>query len=226
MTVLESNRTSIHEFAVHYMLSLALVYSNLGDSIRYRKAEGLDAQAKVSSPFTIELAREQWKVEAQQLFETSLARTQLMLRNVERSGPEAPIPDEKNILPSDLQRVCSMYKFRSVGWRNVSVSHLLCIVIGAVLVLISGITTKEGPLWSEEKIRQFARSKMGKAVGSFFTLLSTFIVEAVKGSSAFVGRKATAIWESTRQGCVALPTRVPLSTSWMRLRRRGRPRRP
>ena len=200
LTGLESNRTTLDEWAVRYMLTLGLVYSNIGDSVHYRKAEALDAQAKVSSPNSIELAREQWKVEAKQLFETSLARIQLTLRNMARGSDNSLIPDAYDALPQYMRRVCTMFKFRSVGWRNVSVGHLLGIIFGGVIVLVAGINTSDDQLWSEKEFKQFAQSALGKALGSVVVWSAKGILAIVKGTPAFIKKGPTLVAMVMRKG--------------------------
>lgn len=102
------------------------------------------------------------------------------------ANSDLPIPDQRDILPPKLRQVCSMYKFRSTGWRNVSVSHLLGVVFAAVVVLVAGITTKEEELWSEKKAKQFANSSVGKALVSFFVWTFRRVIEAIEGTPDFV----------------------------------------
>ena len=58
------------------LMVFALLWSNIYDTINYRLGNGLAAQTPVRGWESLPLAKEQWKVEARQLFETSLARIQ------------------------------------------------------------------------------------------------------------------------------------------------------
>ena len=217
---LDPNDPSIQEQAVQYMLNLALVRSNTGDSTRLRKAEALDAQAKVASAYTIELVREQWKLEARQLFETSLARTQLALRDATRSRADLAIPDEVDVLPERLRKLCGMYKFRSTGWRNVSVSHLVGILVCAALIFICGITNDEGHL----RIEKNAGSKLVKTMGSFLIWAVVGIARSIK--CVLVGA-VVGVWKLMVKAWDALsdrPTRAP-TLPFQRRRQRPRQRR-
>ena len=54
---------------------LSLVPPTIDDGLALLAAQALDAQSKLSRDVSLPLAVEQWKVEAQQLFESSLAQT-------------------------------------------------------------------------------------------------------------------------------------------------------
>ena len=185
-----TNNTSTDESAVQYMLGIGMLWSTIGGSFRYRRAEALDAQAKVSNTYSIELAGEQWKVEAEQLFTTSLARIQIAIRNMARSNePDRPVPEDQNYLPDHLRRICGMYKFRSVGWRNVRVAHLSGIVAGAMVLFIAGIMTDDNKLWSEEKIKQFGQSAFAKRLGNGVIGVGNWIKTKSKETGSAVGRR-------------------------------------
>jgi hypothetical protein len=58
------------------------------------------------------------------------------------------------------QGMCTRYKFRSVGWRNISVSLFLAEFIAGLLVCIVGITRENKELWVEELVKQMAKSRL------------------------------------------------------------------
>jgi hypothetical protein len=62
------------EYRVLSMLYFSLLFSAIGHTVTFRKANGLDATRNLVGSTSLPLAEEQWKVEVQQLFKTSLAR--------------------------------------------------------------------------------------------------------------------------------------------------------
>lgn len=84
------------------------------------------------------LAQEQWKVEARRLFQASLAHVQLATFNLARNT--SGTFDEVGI-PSNYQSMRQMVKFKTVGWRNVSVGGfcgLLLLAAGISLASVRG----------------------------------------------------------------------------------------
>lgn len=69
----------------------ALLWCNIYDIFNYRLGNGLAAQKLVHGLESLPIAREQWKVEVKQLFETSLARIQIDARNIAQ-GTAASFP--------------------------------------------------------------------------------------------------------------------------------------
>jgi hypothetical protein len=103
------------------MLYFALIFSDIRYAISYRKANALDATTKLVGGYSSILPKEQWKVEAQQVFETSIARIQIDARNVARGPQTDNTQDSIDIMcPSD-GRMCNMYKFNNTGRGNVHV---------------------------------------------------------------------------------------------------------
>ena len=69
---------------------------------------------------SLPLAKEQWKVEARQLFETSLARIQIDARNIAQ-GTAASYPGLQK-LDADPAVCDDTFLFLSQGWQNVNVT--------------------------------------------------------------------------------------------------------
>lgn len=59
------------------------------------------------------------------MFESLLPRTQINARNIARGAPGEELPDQNNILDPAWRELCTRYKFRSIGWKNISVSRFL-----------------------------------------------------------------------------------------------------
>lgn len=122
------------------MLIIALMRSNVCNSIFLRGGSALDANSKVpfspALPISIPLAPDQWKVEARALFETSLARIQIDLKDHMR-GAAANENGFANHIDSAFMDMCASYKFRAAGWRNVNAwaFRLLLLLVFFVYVL-------------------------------------------------------------------------------------------
>lgn len=119
------------------MLQLALIRSNICHSILYRGGSALDATSKLYVYQSLPLAKEQWKVEARKMFATSLARTQIDLRDYIR-GAAAHEPGFVNILNPKARGICNQYKFKSNGWTNITVWGFVCAI--AVSLVAFGLT--------------------------------------------------------------------------------------
>jgi hypothetical protein len=126
-------------------LFFSLLLSGIGSSLAYRTAEALDANAKLVNGTSYLLDAEQWKVEVTQLFQTSLARIQITARDIARANPNTPHAHSTNLADEhpELRELCRMYKFRSVGWRNVGVFGFLGAIAVGLMVLFLGRTTGE-----------------------------------------------------------------------------------
>ena len=92
------------------------------------------------------LPLDQWKVEVRQLFETSLAQLQYAVLDTVRGRNVSSIEDYANI-PPRLRGLCKMGKFKSVGWRNVSVWGLFGLLFFAAGVSLASVKTEEEELW-------------------------------------------------------------------------------
>lgn len=97
----------------------------------------------------------QWRVEARRWFEASLARIQLKMlytvRGINNNGQ-----DYDSIVP-EYRDMCGMGKFKSVGWRNVSVVGFLGLLLLASVVTLASIRAKNGDLWITLCLRALTR---------------------------------------------------------------------
>jgi hypothetical protein len=161
----------------YYMLDMALTRSNVCNSILLLGGSALDAHSKLLSnlslPISLPLATEQWKVEARRLFEGSLARIQIDLRDYIR-GAAADQSGFANHIDSAYEDMCSSYKFRTVGWKNVNLWGLrLLLVLALTVYFLSFETTRfsEEPetiaesVWDVTVLRMLRRS-FGVAEGT------------------------------------------------------------
>jgi hypothetical protein len=96
----------------------------------------------------------------QQLFETSLSRVQIHARNTARGIPEAAdLPDRTELWNPKRLIICAIYKFKSTGWKNISVSGLWGAVSAAIVTMLLSTECGEGDLLIEKLLPKLMRSK-------------------------------------------------------------------
>lgn len=143
------------DFRVTVMLFWSLLYSNMGFAMQYRAAGALDAQTKLVAGVSLQLALEQWKIEVLQLFRTSLARIQIDARNIARGPPSGNTEGLQSFMHPLYEGMCRMYKFNSIGWRNVTVSAFLWAIGAGLLFIILGLHGEDEELWIEGLVTAF-----------------------------------------------------------------------
>lgn len=77
-----------------------LQYSNVGSSLMLRQHNGLEVSKLTKRGYSMALTKEQWKVEAQQLFEASLTRIQIAMKDVALGTP-AKYPNTIRVSPPE-----------------------------------------------------------------------------------------------------------------------------
>ena len=90
---------------------------------------------------------DQWKAEARRLFERSLARLQINLLNIVRGTPTYHKKFGERAELADYSDICAMGKFKSVGWRNVSVIGLFGLLFLPIGISLASIRSEDGQLW-------------------------------------------------------------------------------
>lgn len=152
---------------VFAMLAHSLVWSDTGNAIKHTSGEALEAQSNLIGGRSLILAEEQWKVEAERLFANSLARIQITARNIAR-GIAYDLPPSRNLLEEQpaFREICHTYKFRSTGWKNLSVAGFLGSFIGGTVLIVLSFSRKDTEeLWIEAYIVTFVT--FGKQVWDF-----------------------------------------------------------
>ena len=132
------------------LLTNALLDSNLG--LMFMERTVLDIGLSCSNSKVFQVPLDQWKDEARIWYETSLARIQVNVLGIVRGSSEVNVD-----IPQRLRGLCRMGKFRSVGWRNVSVWGLLGLLSFAAAVSIASVKTEAEELWLVVGIRFFQR---------------------------------------------------------------------
>jgi hypothetical protein len=122
----------IEEKIGYYMLALALDESTTFNAIQLQGGRTLEATHMLQRLLSLPLADEQWKVEAEHLFETSLARISITLRDYIR-GAAAHSPNYEDWIEPGMGGMCHAYKFPGRGWVNISVNGIILIVCLATL---------------------------------------------------------------------------------------------
>ena len=149
----EQGISDTEDFRVLIMLIFSLSTSTMANSISYRGKEALDAQLKTVEGRSLQLVREQWKLEVQELFKTSLARIQINARDIARGPPNGRTEGLRGIMRPEYQGICRMYKFRSTGWRNVSVSGYISACFASLLLMIIALPGEDEELRIEPVLR-------------------------------------------------------------------------
>jgi len=126
------------------LMVFTLLWSNIFNTINYRLGSGLAAQKLVRGWESLPLAKEQWKVEAKQLFETSLARIQIDARNIAQ-GTAASYPGLQK-LDVDPAVCDDTFLFMSQGWQNVNVTGSIWIGVFAFIFVVLAIPFYDGRL--------------------------------------------------------------------------------
>jgi hypothetical protein len=149
---------NMDEYFVTLMIALSLANSNVGNALVLRGSEVLDAKPKLRGSTSLALAHEQWKVEARDLFEASLARIQIAARSLARGNPKR-LPGLADVMDPRYRGACNTYKFKSTGWQNVWVFGYLGAIFGSLLIIMIGIPKENEELWIEAPYKRVAESR-------------------------------------------------------------------
>jgi hypothetical protein len=119
----------------YYMLLISLTKSKIYNAIGLVGGRALVAEAKLQRELSLPLAEEQWKVEAENLFQTTLARIQISLRDYIR-GAAAENPEYTDLTSPGMHDMCHAYKFHGRGWKNISVWGVVMVFVNVAMVFI------------------------------------------------------------------------------------------
>jgi hypothetical protein len=185
------------ESAVRAMLYFSLVTSGLGHSLGYLGAQALDAQSKLAGDNSLPLAAEQWKAETQKFFETSLARIQITARNLARGNPEGNLAGQKDLMHPKWKGMCSRYKFRSVGYKNISVSRFLGEFLAGMLLIVLSRSgdDEDDELWVEKQIHRVRRSQTYEKMAAAGKEVSVVVLSAADSTLPFTGDIGRECWK-------------------------------
>lgn len=194
------------------LMVFALLWSNISDTINYRLGNGLAAQKLVRGWESLPLAKEQWKVEARQLFETSLARIQVDARNIAQ-GTAASYPGLQK-LDADPAICDDTFLFMSQGWQNVNVTGSIWILVLSFVFVVLALPLNDP---DDRLFVQWLGGLVPETVPHFFTtriprFLTTTIPE-------FFSKDVPKYWGSITEAVQRLLGKV--SDTWNNVTRRG-----
>jgi hypothetical protein len=169
----------------------------LEHQLYFLQAEALQAQSLSSGSISAQLPNGQWKVEVQHMFESLLARIQITARNMARGARGAKLPHQRNMMKSEWRGMCTRYKFRAIGWKNISVSHFLTEFLLGLLICFLGITTEDKKLWVERPAKWIVRSRFGQARAAEASKLKEWWVDYAPSIWRCVCSSARTCWEAT-----------------------------
>lgn len=118
----------------------------------------MDASTRLNGGSSLHLETEQRKAEDRHFFEATLALAQIYIRNVAGGYPSGNIPDQVGYMTPASKPICSMYKFRSTCWRNISVSGFIGAVAAGTVTILLSITSEDEHLLIEKLIGKFRQS--------------------------------------------------------------------
>jgi hypothetical protein len=110
---------------VTFATGKGLLYSGNWASINTRTSKELDATRKIVDIWISQpLEEEQWKFEAQRMFDSLMIRARLEVLELAR-GARASMPHFKDRMRDMHRGVCQKIKFQATGYKNLSVAGLL-----------------------------------------------------------------------------------------------------
>ena len=123
------------------LLNMALDFATSCGSIQFRQAQALDAQSKIAHMQSLPLGSEQWEVEAECIFQTTLARMQSNVYDIVR-GTAARYDGYDNVLPPNYRGICKLVKIPTLGWTNINFWGMICTTLAVVIVWILSVRWK------------------------------------------------------------------------------------
>ena len=170
-----------------YPPGIGLLHSGFWSTIKTRTSKELNATRMiVDSTISMPLAEDQWKLEAQRLFEMSMIRAKLEVLELAR-GTRAGMEGFTNQMGHSRRGICQKIKFRSTGYKNISLfGILLALLLPPVLafsvkgkpvfylpiygiLILANLPVKERPLihWPWHMIKTLSNLISNKAPPAF-----------------------------------------------------------
>lgn len=130
-----------------WLLVNSLVFSRIGMNIQSRQGMGLAASKLLEAGHSYKIAKEQWKKEARQLFETSLTRIQISARDLAQ-GAGANYGLQRT--EQGRTELCdNTFLFKSQGWRKVHVAGSTWILLCNVVIVLTAARLDDERLMAE-----------------------------------------------------------------------------
>ncbi len=105
----------------YWLMKLSLAHSDVYNSIQRRLGTGLVGQEMLSLYISVALGSQHWALEAERLFQTSLARIQFDAWNI-ASGQDHVHEAEDgwiNETPEEAGDLCGIFKYQGSGYTNI-----------------------------------------------------------------------------------------------------------
>lgn len=132
-------------------LVVALLTSSIDDTVSLIGAAGLNVTGSIFQYRALPLPKEQWKVEAANLFNASLARLQVNTRDLARGARASYQGFVKQ--PGSEAFVKDTYLFNAVGKTNVAATpYLIVLVVGLLILLLAWPCNAEDDVILIEKL--------------------------------------------------------------------------
>jgi hypothetical protein len=148
-SALEVLKDDVDKQRVFYFVSMALENTYAWWMVHYLQASVLNATRQAARIVDIRLAEEQWKLEVDNIFNASLAATQLQAYDYAR-GTYAPRPNGPAMIdntPSILQNpksdvrvaveISKLFKFKNNAYKNISAFWFWTVNIGCLVIFLS-----------------------------------------------------------------------------------------
>lgn len=173
--------TDPHTRGAMYFLNSALYPSNTYSSLSLRGSSALAAQSKINGFLSAPLAPEQWKVEAESLFKTSLTHIQFNARNIARGVPSGFSGYLRQNRTPEFCR--DVFALQATGWQNVDYAASWWIIGICAGLVVAAVPTDEDALLIESFCSWLHWHRITRAVAREARVLRTAII--VTGSSIY-----------------------------------------
>ena len=126
----------------YWLMKLSLGHSTIYDSIFWRLGTALLAQKNVHNFVSTPLSSDHWALEAEQLFQTSLARIQFDALGI-ASGEDQDLRHYVEVTPDEAKgNLCGLFKFNTANHKNVNFLAWLGLLSVALLMWILSLEVK------------------------------------------------------------------------------------
>ncbi|KAK3372201.1 hypothetical protein B0H63DRAFT_484060 [Podospora didyma] len=173
----------------YWLMKLALEQSNIYDSIMGRLGSALIAQEKVIQSTSAGLPDNHWELEAARLFATSLARIQFDAWSI-ASGEDRDQEGYVDETPSEAGNLCGLFKFKSKGYKNLSLWALVGLWLVLPLLWVMSLEIKDVAWalgWKQDGRMASLQRRAGEGILVVYFLLFLAYV--------FLGWGITAAWK-------------------------------
>lgn len=218
-----AERVSGNHYDRWQLLPLALDVSTVWDVMSYRRASALNASSQTTpNSFFGVLAPDQWKIEARQLFEASLARAQFETRNM-ALGLYAGLPNYvKSNMSSEICR--EAYLVDAPGYTNIHATPFLTIFVISTLIIV--VTFQTGTRENEKLLfERLLPDSIVRRLANFCVVAihaTTHVLDRILQSAISV---STICWRFVKASTVSLAAKIRIKarTLWSSAVRAIRP---